>query len=240
MNRKSPLFRCLRAGLLSCLVVALPLWAQASYPSQEKQPQSTTSDESRERDHNQKPESDSASTAHEQNQHGAMTAQSFLNHMSMANQSEVSLAKLAQQKASHQEVKDFAKQLENDHTQAQSQLQQVAQKDKVQLPQSDQPPAKENTAEQKLSSLSGEQFDKAYIQHEIRDHKKAISMAENASKSLNDPDAKQYAQTVLPQLQEHLNKAEQIGQQLGVSSTSETHNGPDKDKDKDKDKMPPK
>ncbi len=233
MNRNSALFRCLRAGLLGCLVMALPLWAQTSVPSQDK-PQSGRSDEARERDRNQNPQSDQAPATQEKHEHGAMTAQSYLDHTSRANASEISMARLAQQKASSQDVKDFARQIENDHNQAEGQLKQVAQKDKLQLPQSDQPPAKESREEKELSRLSGSEFDKAYIRHEIRDHRQAIAMTEKASKSLTDPDARQYAENMLHKQQEHLGKAQQIAQKLGVSTSM------DMEKDHEMEKMPPK
>src|SRR5437588_8898549 len=75
---------------------------------------------------------------------------------------EVELDKLATEKASSDEVKKFGQRMVDDHSKANDQLKQLAQQKGVDLPT--QPDAKDQATKKRLEKLSGEQFDKAYMQ----------------------------------------------------------------------------
>ena len=56
----------------------------------------------------------------------------------------------------------------------------------------------------KLAKLSGAEFDKAYIDMMVKDHKKDVAEFEKESKGAKDSDLKSWASTTLPTLQDHL------------------------------------
>ncbi|AOM78884.1 DUF4142 domain-containing protein [Pedobacter steynii] len=69
--------------------------------------------------------------------------------------------------------------------------------------------AEVNSAIQELDALSGTQFDMAYTQMMITDHKNAITLFELGSKS-SDPEIKAFATKHLPTLQSHLQQIQNI------------------------------
>jgi len=85
---------------------------------------------------------------------------------------------------------------------------------------------------QMLQSLSGKEFDKAYIQEMVKDHNKAVQFFTMASQSLTDPELKQFATETLPKLQEHQQHAQKIAQENNwtAETTTEYPRTPDKDK----------
>jgi putative membrane protein len=71
----------------------------------------------------------------------------------------------------------------------------------------------------KLSKLSGDAFDQAYMQDMLKDHKTDIAAFEKESTSGKDPDVKQFASQTLPTLKDHLKQAETVTPKLTTSTT---------------------
>ena len=119
---------------------------------------------------------------------------------------EVQLGKLAAEKASAPEVKQFGQRMVDDHTKANDQLKQVATSKGVNLPtELDRSTQREMD---KLSKLSGAEFDREYMKHMVSDHKKDVSEFKTESTRAKDPDVKQFASATLPTLQQHLELAQ--------------------------------
>jgi len=127
---------------------------------------------------------------------------------------EVELGQLATQRASDPQVKQFAQRMVTDHTKANDQLKQIAAGKNVQLP-TDMPSSAKRERD-RLSKLSGAQFDREYMSHMTSDHKKDTSLFRSAAKSAKDADIKQFASSTLPTLEEHL----QLAQSLNKSTKS--------------------
>jgi putative membrane protein len=121
---------------------------------------------------------------------------------------EVQTAELAQQRANSPQVKQFAGRMITDHTQANTELQQIAQQQNVTLPA--QPNSKDTSAMQKLKGLNGTAFDKAYSQEELRDHEEDVALFRKEATSGQDPSLKAFAQKTLPTLQQHLQMAQAL------------------------------
>jgi len=142
--------------------------------------------------------------------------QNFVKQAAQGNMAEIQMAQLAEQKATDPKVKELAKTIAQDHKQAQEKLEQIAQTQNVSIPT--QLPEKVRNEHQKLSSMSGQQFDHAYLQMMVREHKKDIKEFQRASKMASDSDVKQYATSTLPDLQKHLQMAQQVAGQTGTST----------------------
>jgi putative membrane protein len=127
---------------------------------------------------------------------------------------EVALAKLGVEKASSAEVKSFSEKLVEDHTKANQELAQFAQKKGIDLQDK---PAKDHG---KMSNLSGAQFDRAYMKMMVDGHEKSVREFERASTSAGDPELRAWAAKTLPTLREHLEKAKSISQNLRSVSTT--------------------
>ena len=135
---------------------------------------------------------------------------------------EVELGKLAAEKASSQDVKSFGQRMVDDHSKANDQPKQLAAEKHVDLPQ--EPGAKHQATKARLEKLSGSDFDKAYVQEMVSDHKKDVAEFKRESKAAHDDDLKNFAAQTLPTLQEHLKQIESIApaQQTSSAETPKT------------------
>src|SRR6266850_1382358 len=136
---------------------------------------------------------------------------------------EVQLGKLAQEKAGDEKVKQFGKRMEQDHSKANDELKKIASDKGVQL--STDLDKKHKTKIDKLTKLSGTDFDKQYMNDMVSDHKEDIKKFQRVADKGKDADLKQFASQTLPTLKEHLQLAESTAQQVkSDSKASKTSN----------------
>ncbi|WP_206105971.1 DUF4142 domain-containing protein [Olivibacter sp. XZL3] len=121
---------------------------------------------------------------------------------------EVALGKLAQKKATDSKVKEFAVMMVTDHTKANDELKALASSKNIELPTV--PSEDKQQAEEKLSAMSGAEFDKAYITQMVEDHKKTVALFETASTSVKDAELKSFIDKTLPTLKTHLEHSERL------------------------------
>ena len=136
----------------------------------------------------------------------------FVSKSGMGGLFEVQAGNLALQKASSADVKSFAQRMVTDHGKANAELASLATAKGVALPTELEGP--EESAYEHLQSLSGAEFDKAYMQHMVEDHNKAVAEFDKASTSATDADVKAWAGKTLPALQEHSAMAKDIAQRM--------------------------
>jgi putative membrane protein len=74
--------------------------------------------------------------------------------------------------------------------------------------------------QEKLSSDTGKQFDKDYMDGMVQDHQKDVQEFTDESQNAKDPAVKQWASNTLPVLQKHLQKAQQIDAKLNKGKSS--------------------
>jgi putative membrane protein len=143
--------------------------------------------------------------------------QAFARKVAEESYKEIALAKLAQSKASSDEVKSYAQTLDRDHLQAYEELKSWAAQKNVTLPP---PPATGKSGNAKLEALEGAAFDKAYIAAMVADHKKDVAAFEKHASSAVEPDLKAFVQKTLPTLKGHLEQAEKLQTTLAGKRTS--------------------
>jgi putative membrane protein len=132
----------------------------------------------------------------------------FIEKAAMGGVVEVEMGKLAQQKASSDQVKQFGARMVQDHGKANDELKQLAQSKGVAVPAA---PATTHHGEvDKLSKLSGAQFDREFMSHMLSDHRKTVADFKKASESAKDSEVKAFAGKTLPTLQDHLSQAQSI------------------------------
>ncbi|HVV73473.1 MAG TPA: DUF4142 domain-containing protein [Verrucomicrobiae bacterium] len=121
---------------------------------------------------------------------------------------EVELGQLAEQKGNDQSVREFGKRMVTDHTKLNDQLKQIASQKGATLPAS--MTQHENSSMQKLEGATGVKFDQTYAKNMVKDHKKDLKEFQNAAKSLQDPELRNFAESAVPILQEHLTMAQNM------------------------------
>jgi putative membrane protein len=129
----------------------------------------------------------------------------FLVEAAVINTEEIKLGQLAQKKSTTKDVKDLGKMMEDGHTKALNDLIALAAKKAITIPTL--PINKVEQAYQDLSAKSKIDFDKSYSSKMVDGHKDAIALFEKAAAECNDPDIKQWASTMLPDLRAHLDMA---------------------------------
>jgi putative membrane protein len=142
----------------------------------------------------------------------------FVKEAASAGMMEVELGKMAQEKGSNDKVKQFGKQMQQDHGKANDELKQLASNKGVDLSSSLQ--KKHKSTVDKLAKLSGADFDRQYMRAMVDDHKEDVSKFDKESKNAKDPDVKQFASKTLPTLREHLKMAEETDKQVRTASSS--------------------
>jgi putative membrane protein len=114
---------------------------------------------------------------------------------------EVQLGKLAASKGSSAEVKKFGENMVTDHTKANDELKQLAQKKGIKVPETLTPKSQKKYED--LSKKTGADFDKAYAELMVKDHQEVIAKFRKQSQTGKDPDLKAWAQNKIPTLEHH-------------------------------------
>ena len=142
---------------------------------------------------------------------GALAAdkgsQKFITEAIQGNLAEIAVGKLAQQKGQSDGVRSFGAQLVSDHTAANDKAMSVAQSMGVSPP--NEPNKKQKAVYDRLSKLSGDNFDREFAKAMVDDHKNDIREFEKEAKKKNDP-AAEFANQSLPTLRKHLEMAQSL------------------------------
>jgi putative membrane protein len=133
---------------------------------------------------------------------------SILEKAAEGQQIEISLGQLAAQRAVNERVKDFSRQMVEDHKKGSQQVEQLAMKGGVKLA----PGASEEHKQKvnKLSQLSGHAFDRAYMDYIIEDHESTVDEFQRLVRTVQDEGVKQWIASTLPTLQTHRDKAREV------------------------------
>src|SRR6478672_12588417 len=138
--------------------------------------------------------------------------QDFVTKAAQGNSAEVALGQIVAGKTKNPAVKQFSQMMVKDHTAALTELQELAQSKNLNF--NDALPEDAQSLQTKLSSDTGTQLDKDYMDSMIEDHQKDVQEFTDQSQKAKDPDLKQWASKTLPILQKHLEKAQQIDARL--------------------------
>lgn len=150
--------------------------------------------------------------------HAPSSDQAFVTKAAQGNSAEVELGKIVAAKSKDPSVKQFAQMMVKDHTTALNELQELAQTKNLNF--SDDLPDDAKELQTKLSSDTGKQLDKDYMDNMVEDHQKDVQEFTDQSQNAKDPDLKQWAGKTLPTLQKHLEKAQQIDAKLNKGKTT--------------------
>lgn len=132
---------------------------------------------------------------------------------------EVQLGELATEQAKSEEVVDFGQRMVEDHGAANEQLKAIAEAKGITLPDSlDQD--QQHTLDE-LSKLSGEEFDRTYMDEMVKDHEVDVAAFRLQAESGEDPDLRAFAEETLPTLEEHLSLAQEIDQKMAAAPGDE-------------------
>ena len=136
------------------------------------------------------------------------TDRTFIHQLAIGNAAEIDLGKLAQQKAHGKPVKDFAQAMVHDHDTAGKRLAELAKAADLPLP--DGLDIEHKAVRERLGKLNGAAFDAAYIQAQVQDHQKTVTLLMYQIGSGQDQVLRSFAAETLPKIREHLQMAQNI------------------------------
>jgi putative membrane protein len=148
------------------------------------------------------------------------TDRDFVGDMMADGRAEVSLGKLAQQKARNQKVKEFAAMMIRDHQRAGTELKTLASQVDIDMSKVDADIDHGKATYERLSTLSGLEFDREYMKSMVEDHKRALKDVEDQADGAENDHIKQWAAKTLPTLKKHLEQAKDISESLEKQSGS--------------------
>ena len=113
-------------------------------------------------------------------------------------------------------VKSYAKLLVDDHGKGQREVGALAKKLAItpQAPADDTAAAETAHTLEHLGTLKGQDFDTAFVAHEIADHQTDIADAHKAAAAAQNAEVKTLVEKSIPELQKHLDKAQALQKKL--------------------------
>lgn len=136
----------------------------------------------------------------------------FYNKLTQSNLTEVRLGELALFKSDNEEIRELGRILIEDHLRLQEDMrEQIG--EGITLPS--QVTGRTQKELNRLAKLSGERFDREFLDFMIQEHEKDISFLEQNARDLRSEEAVNFADRTIPILESHLERAEEIREQLG-------------------------
>jgi putative membrane protein len=142
--------------------------------------------------------------------------QKFASEAAIGGMAEVEMGKLAVSKATNPDVKSFGQKMVDDHSKAGDELKTVASKENIHLPGAMD--SKHKATIDRLGSLNGAEFDKAYVKEMMRDHEMDVQEFRREASSGTNKGVKDFAAKTLPTLQEHLRLIKDVDSKLSKGS----------------------
>ena len=136
----------------------------------------------------------------------------FVSKAATGGTAEVELGRVATQRAVRPSVRSFAERMVADHGRANAELAALARRKGLDVPTALEP--SQQAMRDRLSGLSGPDFDRAYMSEIVRDHTEDVALFERAAEISSDPDLKAWATRSLPMLRDHLALARQVNSEV--------------------------
>ena len=134
----------------------------------------------------------------------------ILTQMHQTNLMEIELSKMAEQKAASSEVRAYANQLVQDHTNVDRMVVAMAQDSGTNLKNGAEAhqagrheTAREKELERKLKSVQGADFDRLFLKETSADHDKLIAKLQQDKQNTSDEELETLIEKVIPVLEQH-------------------------------------
>jgi putative membrane protein len=135
----------------------------------------------------------------------------FVSEAALGGMAEVKLGKNAQ-KSANPDVKSFADRMVLEHTGANEQLTTIATGLGMKMPKALD--SEHERMREGLAALHGKAFDEQYMRAMVEDHNKAVKLFQQEERTGDNADLKQFAQKMLPTLEEHQKMALDVSHRL--------------------------
>jgi putative membrane protein len=132
----------------------------------------------------------------------------FIERAASDNIAEIEIARLALDQSKNEQVRAFAQMIIDDHEKALDRLKSIANDNDFPIPT--EAATKQLDEYRRLAKLSGIDFDREYMKLMSKEHDQAVDAFNKATREVNNPDLREYAQKTLPTLMEHHARAQSL------------------------------
>ena len=132
----------------------------------------------------------------------------LMRELTQANFAEITAGKLAVSKAPSGAVREYGRRLVEAHTSLQTEAAQLASLGSLPVPTTLD--AHRQVPLKKLEAMSGESFERAYLEQMLKGHAETAALLERTAAEARDPRLRAHAQEALPQVRQHLQRARDI------------------------------
>lgn len=138
----------------------------------------------------------------------AASPANFVDEASAAGIAEIETSRMAIGKTSSTDIESYAVEMIKDHTDANRDLKEIAQKHDLQVSTDEQILSKAKKL--MLQVQEGDSFDAAYAANQVKAHEDAIELFKQQIKDPGSPELKAFAEKYLPKLEMHLVMAKKL------------------------------
>jgi putative membrane protein len=142
----------------------------------------------------------------------------FVTQVAQDGMTEVALAKVALAQSENDSVRSFARTMVKDHGDADSKLAALAKQHDIAAPS--ELDADHQAMVEVMRAKSAAAFDAAYAAAMAKDHAEAVTLFERMANS-GDGDFARFAETTLPTLREHKERAEQLRDKTRIAAADD-------------------
>jgi putative membrane protein len=153
-----------------------------------------------------------------------MKDEAFVRAAARGGLSEIKLGKLAMDQGSNEAVKAFGTRMVAEHTKAGDDLKEAAKEENIGLPTD--LTAKDQATYDRLSKLSGAEFDQAYAQDMVKDHQQDLRDFQREANHGNDDVVRGFASETVPMIQQHLDQAKEMLKAVSPAVSRRTTGNP--------------
>ena len=153
-----------------------------------------------------------------------MKDEAFVRAAARGGLSEIKLGKLAMDQGSNEAVKAFGTRMVAEHTKAGDDLKEAAKEENIGLPTD--LTAKDQATYDRLSKLSGAEFDQAYAQDMVKDHQQDLRDFQREANHGNDDVIRGFASETVPMIQQHLDQAKEMLKAVSPAVSRRTTGNP--------------
>ena len=149
----------------------------------------------------------------------------LLRQIHAANQEEIDVGKIAEDKGQSADIRKFATEMVNDHTSADQKLTDLAKKSNLDLNVTPHDPVEQammaasDEFKRSLRGMSGAQFDVAYVAPQVEKHELVLNVIDLAEKTASG-DTKKLLEETKPTVEMHLDHAKTLQRGLSFAAAA--------------------
>ena len=151
------------------------------------------------------------------------TEQNLLHHLIVGDSLEVAMAQRAAAQSTNTAVKDFATMLVNDHSAHMQQLVALGTKERI----ARTPYAGDSSYVHMMKGMTelpdsawAPTADQSFVKHQIMHHAHELALLKSTRPAAHDEEFEKAIDATVPVLQRHLSRAQQVGLQIGVDTST--------------------